>query len=151
MCTCSIPCVRFASSRLLLLGAILLLPWILACQSPAAGPLAPEAEQRILNQQHHHLSFDYDINSLSLSNEKATTEFLEQTDILFVLDGVPLGRGEAGLQRLRAILPRLPAKTVILADHYLMCGKNRWSLRVIALGKEAEAQSGTRIQCDGAF
>ena len=141
---------RLASPRVLLLAA-LLLPWLLACQSASPGPLSPEAERQILNRPQHHLDFEHKELGQSLADEKAVTAFLERTEIPFVLDGVPLGRGEAGLQCLKALLPRLPAKTVILANHYLTGFNNRWSRRVNALGKEAEAQFGIRIQCDGAF
>jgi hypothetical protein len=99
---------------------------------------------------HYRLDFDSSDGAWSLADEEATARRMSQVEIRFLFNGAALGTGDQGLANLRKLLTALPRGTHILADHSLICQKNRWSERVLKIREESAAQSGVTISCDGA-
>jgi len=133
--------------------------------NPAASPrswsladlpkadLSDEAIQAILSKApegHHHLSFDTSDSDWTFPEEDETNRRLNQTEVRFLFNRIPLGTGDQGLANLRKLAAMLPRGTYITATHCLACYKNRWSERIRKIGEESMVSSGVSIVCDGA-
>ena len=116
--------------------------------TPPRRPVLSELDKRaILARREHHLDFE---RPRALGYAK-TIAFLGREDVVFRLDRVRIGAGNDGLRELEALIALMPAKTLITADHYLICEKNRWSEKIKALRTRTKERHGVTIVCDGAF
>jgi hypothetical protein len=114
--------------------------------------LSDEAIRAILSKApegDHHLSLDTSDSDWTFSEEEQTNRRLNQMEVRFLLNRIPLGTGDQGLANLRKLAAMLPRGTYITADHPLTCQTNRWSERIRKIGEESMASSGVTIQCDG--
>jgi len=126
-------------------------PWSLA-DLPKAD-LSDEAIQAILSKapaESYHLSFDTSDSDWTFSEEEETNQRLNQTEVRFLFNRIPLGTGDQGLANLRKLAAMMPRGTYITATHCLAGYKNRWSERIRKIGEESKASSGVMIVCDGA-
>ncbi len=123
-----------------------------AARQRAATTLLSERDRNaILSRTRHRLTFEKTGPVWTLSNVAKTTSRLNDTEISFVLDRVPIGKGDSGLANLKKLIHLLPPSTVITAEHHLACGENRWSEKIRTLRKWAGEHYKIDIRCDGAF
>jgi len=126
-------------------------PWSLA-DLPKAD-LSDEAIRSLLSKapaERYHLSFDTSDSDWTFSEEEETNQRLNQTEVRFLFNRIPLGTGDQGLANLRKLAAMMPRGTYITATHCLAGYKNRWSERIRKIGEESKASSGVMIVCDGA-
>lgn len=116
--------------------------------------LSDEAIRSLLSKapaEPYHLSLDTSDGGWELSEVEHTNRRLNQMEVRFLLNRVPLGTGDQGLANLRKLAAMMPRGTFISAYHCLSCQKNRWSERIHKIGEESMASSGVTITCDGRF
>jgi len=124
-------------------------PWSL---KDLPSPKIPdETLTRLTTAKAHHLSFERNSQDWDLADIRKTDAQMNRTDVVFVLNGVAIGKGNQGLANLRHLLLKLPAGTVVRTDHCLGCQKNRWSRRIKRIQEESWAATKVRVECDGAF
>jgi hypothetical protein len=105
---------------------------------------------KLVGESKFRLSFRRNPSEWTLADVEKTNAQLNRTDISFVLNGVPIGKGNQGLANLRHLLSKLPRGTTVLTDHCLSSQANRWSERIREVEK-AVASNGVKVMCDGAF
>jgi hypothetical protein len=121
------------------------------CSRPPTLTIDEASQRKILAAEKHMLTFKKTGPGWTLANVEESNRRLDATEIEFVLDGVSLGTGQTGLDNLEGIIARMKRGTLFRAEHYLVCGKNRWAEKILKMRKRTRRRYGIDIQCDGAF